>query len=326
MIPSPHTRVAALPGEPTPESLSNPVARLVVATKPGFLTITLFGTLLGLATAWSSGVPFSAWLAAATVFLAVSTHAGVNVLNDWCDHLNGTDAINDGRIYPFTGGSRLIQNGVVTPGATRALAIALFAFSIAGGLLLTVRVGPQLLWFGVAGVVIGWAYSARPLALNCRGLGELCVASSFWLLVAGADFVQRGAISSVPFWAAAGYALMVTNILYINQFPDRVADAAVGKRHWVVRMDVRTARWGYPVIVVLSALSIVLPVALGALPTGALLALAGLLPAIPAARTVVARAEAPRELLPAIKQTILSAHLVALLMGIGLVVQHALRG
>jgi 1,4-dihydroxy-2-naphthoate octaprenyltransferase len=326
MIPSPHSRVAALPGEPTPESLSNPIARLLVATKPGFLTITLFGTLLGLATAWVGAVPFSAWLAGVTIFLAVSTHAAVNVLNDWCDHLNGTDAINDGRIYPFTGGSRLIQNGVVTPGATRALAIALFAFSIAGGVLLTFRVGPQLLWFGVAGVVIGWAYSARPLALNCRGLGELCVASAFWLLVAGADFVQRGAISAVPFWAGAGYALMVTNILYINQFPDRVADAAVGKRHWVVRMDVRTARWGYPAIVVLAALSIITPVVIGALPAGALLALVGLLPAMPAAKTVVTKADTPRELLPAIKQTILSAHLVALLMGIGLVVQHAMQG
>jgi 1,4-dihydroxy-2-naphthoate octaprenyltransferase len=35
----------------------------------------------------------------------------VNVVNDYYDHLNGTDAANVERIFPFTGGSRFIQNG-----------------------------------------------------------------------------------------------------------------------------------------------------------------------------------------------------------------------
>jgi 1,4-dihydroxy-2-naphthoate octaprenyltransferase len=311
-------RAAALPQEPTPESLRAPLARLLLATRPPFLTITLVGALLGLATAWWGGASLSPWMAPATVLLALTMHAGVNVLNDWCDHVNGTDEINDGRIYPFTGGSRFIQNKLMTPAAMRAFAYALFAFTIAGGLLLVAKVGPGLLAFGIAGAVIGWAYSAPPLALNSRGLGEFCVAASFWLLVAGADFVQRGAFSPMPLLAGAPYALLTTNILYINQFPDRAADLAVGKHHWVARLQPRQARWGYVLLLAAAAIAMVVPVALGLLPAWTLLALVALLPAIPAARSLLRHADEPARLAPAIKQTIAAAHLSAVLSALGL--------
>ena len=99
------SKVAAVPLEPTPQALANPVKRYVLATRPAFLTITLVGCLLGFATA-----PAFSWgLAVLTLLLALAAHAGVNVLNDYYDHLNGTDAANTERLFPFTGGSRFIQ-------------------------------------------------------------------------------------------------------------------------------------------------------------------------------------------------------------------------
>ena len=311
-------RGIGLPQEPTPDAIRAPLARLLLATRPPFLTITLVGALLGLATAWWAGASLSPWMAPVTVLLALTMHAGVNVLNDWCDHVNGTDEINDGRIYPFTGGSRFIQNRLMSPAAMRAFAYALFAFTIAGGLLLVAKVGPGLLLFGIAGALIGWAYSAPPLALNSRGLGEICVAASFWLMVAGADFVQRGAFSATPLLAGAAYALLTTNILYINQFPDRAADLAVGKHHWVARLSPRQARWGYVLLLAAAAVATVAPVALGLLPAWTLIALAALLPALPAARSLLRHAEEPARLAPAIKQTIAAAHLSAVLTALGL--------
>jgi 1,4-dihydroxy-2-naphthoate octaprenyltransferase len=311
-------RAVALPQEPTPDSVRAPLARLLLATRPPFLTITLVGSLLGVATAWFDGALLSPWIAPVTVLLAVTMHGAVNVLNDWCDHLNGTDAINDGRIYPFTGGSRFIQNGLMTPAAMRAFAMALFGFTIAGGLLLVGMVGPGLLLFGVAGVLIGWAYSAPPLALNSRGLGELCVASSFWLLVAGADFVQRGTFSPTPWLAGGAYALLTTNILYINQFPDRAADLAVGKWHWVARLQPRTARWGYVLILVAALLALLMPVMAGALPAWILIGLVAFVPAVVAARGLLVHAEQPRQLAAPIKNTIVAAHLAAVLVALGL--------
>jgi hypothetical protein len=40
-------------------------------------------------------------------------HAGVNVLNDVYDDISGTDSLNTGYIHPVTGGSRVIQDGVM---------------------------------------------------------------------------------------------------------------------------------------------------------------------------------------------------------------------
>ena len=117
---------ASLPLEPSPARLRNTVLRYALATRPAFLTITLAGCLLGFATAFHGGVPFGAGAAALTLLLALLAHAGVNVLNDYYDHLNGTDAANTGRIYPYTGGSRFIQNGVLSARQTLAFGLLLF--------------------------------------------------------------------------------------------------------------------------------------------------------------------------------------------------------
>lgn len=306
------------PGEPSPTTLRAPLARLLLATRLPFLTITLFGALLGIVGAWTDGVPLNLSGAFITLVLALTTHAAVNVLNDWCDHLNGTDAINTERIYPFTGGSRFIQNGVFSASMMRNFAIALFGFSILGGLLLAVQAGPGLLLFGMAGMLIGWAYSAEPLALNRRGAGELCVAVAFWMVVAGADFVQRGAFSITPVLVGGAYAFLTTNILYLNQFPDRAADLAVGKRHWVARLQPSVARWGYVLILALAAACVLIPVSCDLLPHTTLLAFIGFLQTIPATRCLFANAATPARLAPAIQQTIAAAHLSAACMGIGL--------
>lgn len=296
---------ASAPGEPTPEALRNPVQRYLLATRPAFLTITLAGCLLGFALA-----PVLHWgLAALTLLLALLAHAGVNVLNDYYDHLNGTDAANTGRLFPFTGGSRFIQNRVLTPGQTLAYGLALFAVVIAGGLWLIGQSGLGLFWIGLAGLMIGWAYSAPPLRLNSRGLGEVCVAAGFLLIVAGSDFVQQGAFDRMPWIAGLPYALLVTNVLYINQFPDREADRLAGKWHWVVRLESSIAARGYWLILLMAVAGLVAAVVAGMLPALALVSLAGVLPALRAGRLLTAHAAEPARLVPPIQMTILAAHL-----------------
>jgi 1,4-dihydroxy-2-naphthoate octaprenyltransferase len=243
------------------------------------------------------------------LLLALLAHAGVNVLNDYYDHLNGTDAANIQRLFPFTGGSRFIQNGVLTPRQTLAYGLALFAAVIAGGLWLMEASGPGLFWVGLAGLAIGWAYSAPPLRLNSRGLGELCVAAGFLLIVAGSAFVQQGGLYSLPWIAGLPYALLVTNVLYINQFPDREADRLAGKWHWVVRLEPETAARGYWLILLLAVAALLGAVVSGALPVLALGSLAGVLPALKAGRLLRAHAAEPARLAPPIQMTILAAHL-----------------
>ena len=305
--------------EPTPERLGNPLARYLLATRPAFLSITVAGCLLGFATALAGGVSFNWTLAIVTLLLAPLAHAGINVLNDYCDHLNGTDARNTQRIYPFTGGSRFIQNGVLTPRQVLRLAGVLFALTIAGGLLLLGVAGIGLFWIGLAGLAIGWAYSAQPLHLNSRGLGELCVAAGVLLIVAGTDYVQRGDFAVLPWLAGLPYALLVTNILFINQFPDREADRASGKLHWVARLRPDIAARGYGLILSLAMLSLLGSFLLGALPLAAVAGLLALLPAVMAWRQLTRFAATPELLAPAIRLTLLAAHTFPLLLGATLI-------
>lgn len=305
---------ALAPAEPSRERLTNPFTRYVLATRPAFLTITLAGCLLGFAAAVSGGAAFDWTRALATLLLALLAHAGINVLNDYCDHLNGTDARNTQRIHPYTGGSRFIQNGVLTPKQVLGFAVALFVVTIAGGLWLLSVAGTGLFWIGLAGLAIGWAYSAAPLQLNSRGVGELCVTCGFLLIVAGADYVLRGTWSSLPWLAGAPYALLVTNILYINQFPDRAADRASGKLHWVARLQPAAAAWGYGLILLLAALALLAGIVAALLPLAAALVLVAWIPATAAWRQLWRFAATPDRLAPAIRQTLLAAHLLPLML------------
>jgi 1,4-dihydroxy-2-naphthoate octaprenyltransferase len=303
--------------EPTPAALANPVKRYLLATRPAFLTIALAGCLLGFASALESA--FSWPLAVLTLLLAIATQAGVNVFNDYYDHLNGTDAVNVDRLFPFTGGSRFIQNGVMSPRQMLVYGMVLFGAVIAGGLWLIATRGSGLFWIGIAGLLIGWAYSAPPLKLNSRGLGEICVAAGFLLIVAGADFVQRGAMSATPWLIGLPYALLVTNILYVNQFPDRNADLQAGKRHWVVRLEPSIAARGYWLILALAVLVQVWLVASGRLPALTLISMLALIPALKAGQVLSAHAAEPAKLAPAVQMTILAAHLQPVLLSAALV-------
>ena len=57
--------------------------------------------------------------------------------------------------------------------------------------------------------------------------------------------MQRGAFSWTPLLFAMPFALLVANLLFINQFPDAAADALAGKRTLVVRAGPLEARWFY---------------------------------------------------------------------------------
>ncbi|MDO8264684.1 MAG: prenyltransferase [Gallionella sp.] len=306
------------PLEPTLATFQNPLARYVAATRPAFLTASLMACLIGLAIVRHDGIALNPELAAVTLLFALLAHAGVNVLNDYYDALNGTDACNMERVFPFTGGSRFIQNGVLTPVQTRNYGFALLFGVVLAGLWLMLRSDPQLLYVGLSGLFIGWAYSAPLFRLNSRGLGELCVAAGFLLITVGTDFVQRKGFAAAPFIAGLSYALLVTNLLYINQFPDRKADTAAGKLHWVTRLDVHHASWGYVLITLLAYAWLLSSVVLGWLPMLALLVLLALPLSVKAARLLLRHAAQPQQLGDAIKLTIAAMMMHGVLLSLAL--------
>ncbi len=287
-------------------------------TRPAFLLLTLSTVMLGLASAASAG-PLALWRALATLLLACLAHAGGNVLNDYHDARSGADAANRDALSPFTGGARLIQDGQVTERDTARWALWLLLATSAGGVVLASVSGPGLWLIGAAGLVLAWAYSAPPLALMARGLGEAAVAACWWLVVLGADYVQRGALAALPALLGGGLALLVANLLLINGFPDAPADARVGKRTLVVRLGPAAAARLYLGLALLAHAVVPLAVLAGWAPTGALAGLLSLPLSLVAGGLLWRHRRQAARLRLAIGLTIAAANLHALALAAGLV-------
>ena len=121
-----------------------------------------------------------------------------------------------------------------------ALAAAFYLVAAAIGLvLLALRPSAALLVIGVVGIIVSLGYTAPPLKLVYRGLGEVAVAVGFGpLMLLGAYVVQTGgALTWEPFVASIPIALLVALILYVNEIPDRRGDARAGKRTLPVRFS-----------------------------------------------------------------------------------------
>jgi 1,4-dihydroxy-2-naphthoate polyprenyltransferase len=151
--------------------------------------------LLGIAIAASDGA-FDPWLAFVTVIGAALAHLAINVTNDVFDTLSGADEANPNPTQ-FSGGSRVVIYDLVTMRRLIALATGLFtAAALIGLYLVWVTRSVELLAIGVAGILLGIAYTAPPLKLVHRGLGEIAVALGFGpVMLLGAYVVQAGRIS-----------------------------------------------------------------------------------------------------------------------------------
>ncbi len=123
-------------------------------------------------------IPFYLGLAALTLLGAVTVHLGLNVANDVFDASSGA---NDFNVNPtmFSGGSRVIQYGLVNLRQMIAISAVAYAVAIAIGLYLASVAGWGLLRLGLAGVLISYFYTAPPLRLVHRGLGKLATALGF---------------------------------------------------------------------------------------------------------------------------------------------------
>lgn len=288
-------------------------------TRPPFLLVTVVACFIGWATTVASGISMNFSLATATLFGAVIIHAGVNVLNDYYDALNGADNNNEDRLYPFTGGSRFIQNQVMSLESVAGYWVMLLAVGAVIGIGLAVASGPGLWIIGVFGLFLGWAYSAPPVSLNNQGLGELSVALGFGILIPmGADYVQRGTLDWPPVLAGLSYALLVTNILYIAQFPDRRADAAAGKHHWVVRLGHEQARWGYLISTIIAYSFVVCMIIVGYFPVLTFFSVLPVIASAIAAAGLLKYAGRPQKLRLPIVLTIIAALTHGLLLSVTL--------
>lgn len=290
-------------------TVANRLATYVAATRPAFLTASVLPVMVGIALSWHLHGTVDWILAAATILNIVLIHAGANVFNDYCDARNGTDAANTGRVFPFSGGSRFIQNGILDLSRTFRLGTGLLAAGAVLGLAMAAVAGPFVLAIGAVGGTLAIFYSAPP-CLACRGLGDFVIALCFGVLpVAGTEYIQAGQVSAANWWLGAAVGCFVAAILWINSIPDIDADRAAGKLTLPARLGPQRAPYGLLALFVTGFLLI----ALGPVPAGTWLALLAAFPAGIAMRSLLRG-----ELLPAMPLTLATHASVCLLLVVGL--------
>ena len=226
----------------------------------------------------------------------VALQAGTNLVNDYYDHQLGAD--HSGSLGP----SRVIQEGWLAP---RTVLLAGIGFFVAGGLAgfaLVATAGWPILLLGLIGVPLAYGYTAPPLKLAYRGLGELNVFLLMGpLMVLGGFLVHRAAGWLVALSASVPIGCLVAAILHCNNIRDLEDDRALGKQTLATIVGPRWARAELMAQIGGAYVALAAAVATRLLPRPALLAFLSLPTAIRVGMTVL-RATSPQEVAPSVRQ------------------------
>jgi 1,4-dihydroxy-2-naphthoate octaprenyltransferase len=161
-------------------------------------------------------------------------HLSVSYSNDYFD----VNVDRHGKPTFFSGGSGVLVNHPSLRKPAKWVAIALIMCSLALGIMFQI-VYSYPLWFSglvALGNLIGWFYSAPPIRLAYRGLGELAMIFTIGLLIPGLGYLgtsghidQDGLVFIIP--------LMLYGLAFILsvEIPDMESDRSGNKRTWVAR-------------------------------------------------------------------------------------------
>jgi 1,4-dihydroxy-2-naphthoate octaprenyltransferase len=299
----------------------NGIKKWILAVRAPFFTGIAIPIIFGATLAYYITGDFHWGLFLVTLIGGLFAHAAANLANDYFDHRTTDDDINQ-HFTPFSGGSRIIQNKLLTPRAVLIGAFVTWGLALAAGVYLTFNTpGYWVLILAGLGFLGGFFYTASKMAFSYNRIGELAILINFGILpVMGSYYVQTGSFTWLSFWSSFPIGFLITAILYINQYPDYDADKAVQKNHLVVTFGKKTARIGYYFLIFGSYFGVILLVLFAKLTPYSLVALLSLPVALKTVRIFSREYEKVKELIPAQAGTVQVHLLVGLLMSIGCVV------
>jgi len=220
--------------------------------RPLFLAggFVLFGLGAAIAAATGHAIDWRRYLlgqAAVTAFQSMTHYA-----NDYFDF--DADRANT-TATRWSGGSRVLPDGDLPRGVALAAALVLATIGIAVGGVLAVDAGVLAAPTLALVLVLAWSYSAPPMRLCARGLGELDTAVVVTVLVPWLGFylqapdLRGGGLLAL---SIVSPALLQVAMLVAVEFPDAAADAATDKRTLVVRLGPARAANLYATLVALA--------------------------------------------------------------------------
>ncbi|MDQ1373744.1 MAG: 1,4-dihydroxy-2-naphthoate polyprenyltransferase [Actinomycetota bacterium] len=259
-----------------PEGRLDAVSRWLVLTRAAVLPMTLTaGLVAGLLAVGDKGFR-PALLALAVVGIALA-HMSNNLMNDLAD----SDVGSDTESYPRAlYAPHPILSGMITRKRLAAAALLVNLVDLAIMVVLFTQRGWPVVAFAVAGFVLSFAYTAPPLRLKKRGLGELDVLLVWGpLMVGGTYYAAVGRLPWEIVVASIPYALLCTTVLMGKHIDKAPWDQPQGIKTLPVLLGEQTSRRLTQAMMAGFYVTVVVAVAVGALPWPALLAL-GALPAL----------------------------------------------
>ena len=201
-------------------------------TRPLFLFGGFAGVALGAAVAAWSGLRLDIGTYLWVQTLVTAFQLMVHYANDYFDR--GGDALDARTVW--SGGSGVLLSGELQPRVALIAAIACAAIGLAAAARFALAGNATAGALGVAIFVFAWFYSAPPLRLAGRGLGEIDTALVVAVLVPAVAFAAfAGRLSPELASAAVPAALAMFAMMLAVELPDAGADFAAGKQTLVVR-------------------------------------------------------------------------------------------
>jgi 1,4-dihydroxy-2-naphthoate octaprenyltransferase len=153
-------------------------------------------------------------------------HAASNLINDYDDVRHGVDSpeVPTARYRPHP-----LMDGRLRPEQVRLAAYAFYLLAALIGIFLAATRGLLVLWLGIIGTAAGITYTASPINYKYKALGELSV-FLMWgpLMVTGAYFVQRQAVSKEALLISIPFGVLVALVLLANNIRDITYDRSKG--------------------------------------------------------------------------------------------------
>lgn len=284
-------------------------------TRANFLILAVFLVMIGGAVAWHEG-GFHPMLFAWTVAGVVLAHMSVNLFNEFSDWRTGIDAHT--RRTPFSGGSGNLPSGQATPRQVRLAAWGTLATAFIIGLGLANASGwPILLLMLIGGLtIVGYTEFLTRIMLG-EVLSGVTLGS---LVVIGAYYVQRSAVSLPAIWVSVPPGVLTMLLLFLNEFPDMDADRMGGRRHLVIVLGRKRASWLYCILLSFMYLWIAAGVVLGITPAATLLGLLTLPAGVAAIRGALRFADDPEGIVPAMGMNVVTVLATDLLLAVGFLI------
>ena len=163
-------------------------------------------------------------------------HFGLNMLDDVFDYLHFVDQSGEVEKNPYTGGSGVLTEGLVTVREMLMAAVICFVVTAVIGFYLAYLKGWPVLVFGFIGMFSSIFYTVPPIKFGYRGFGELMLVINFGPVIGlGSYYVQSGRLDLEPLMVSLVLGLLMWSMLIINEIPDYEEDRRGGKLNLVAR-------------------------------------------------------------------------------------------